>query len=247
VEAPPPGLPFLDDDAAARDALAQEFLSHRERDVFDLLGVSVDANVATLQKAYLAKAQALPPVRFKTAELRQRAEAVALAYARAFGALVEPDVAKMHRKRREVAEEALRLPNRPSTADQFRIQTNLLDAGTQFEDGKKRLAAGNFRGAAEHFEFACDIEPKGTYQAYLAWAKFRADPDRGAKAALAQLAEVCESEPDCEEAWAFRADLARAIGQPQLADEGYRRAYKINPQQKRYADALRELARSRKS
>ena len=49
----------LDDDPVAVGLLAQEFLTCRQRDPFDLLGVPVAWDSAVLQKAFLKKADAL--------------------------------------------------------------------------------------------------------------------------------------------------------------------------------------------
>lgn len=252
VPAPPPpaapaGLPFLDEDAGAKDLLGSELLSFRGKDPFDLLGVTPDVQPTALQRAYLARAGALPPGRFQSAELRQKAELLAVAYARAFGALCEPEGLLLHRRRREVAREAAQNARRSTAAEHFRIRTDLLDASTQFDEGLKLFNAGNVGGALKYFEYACDIEPKARFRAYLALARTQSDPVRLGPKALAELGELCAAEPACEEAWAFRGDLARGLAQPALADECYRKAYALNPQQKRYAEALQQLARGRKA
>lgn len=246
VEAKPEGLPFLDDDERTRNVLAGEFLAHKGRDPFDLLGVPVTVQPGALQKAFLAKAEALTPQRFRSPELKQRAEALLLAYARAFGALSDADGMRLHRKRREVAEEQLKSHFRPTAAQQFRIRTDLLDADAQFAEGRQRFAAGNYRGAAELFEYACDIEPRGRFRAYLIMSRYRLAPATLSPRLLEELTEACQAEPTCEDSWAFRGDLARALGDSAAAEDSYRKAYKLNPGQQRYSDALRELVRARK-
>ncbi|MBX7099094.1 MAG: DUF4388 domain-containing protein [Myxococcaceae bacterium] len=247
VPAAPAGVPFLDEDAAAKDLLGAELLSFRAKDPFDLLGVSPDVQPTALQRAYLARSGALPPGRFQSAELRQKAELLAEAFARAFGALCEPEGLQLHRRRREVAKEAAQNARKSTAAEHFRIRTDLLDAGTQFDEGLKLFNSGNVGGALKYFEYACDIEPKARFRAYLALARTQSDPVRLGPKALAELGELCAAEPSCEEAWAFRGDLARGLAQPALADECYRKAYALNPNQKRYAEALQQLARGRKA
>lgn len=244
--APPPGLPFFDDDEKVKNLLAGELLSYRDKDPFDVLGVPVTVQSVALQKAYLAKAAALSPVRFRSDDLRQKAEGLALAYARAYGTLCDPEGVALHRRRREVLAEQQAETKRRSAAEHFRIRTDLLDADTQFAEGYKRLNAGNFKGAVEYFEYACDIEPKAQFRAYLARARCQLDPQRNAAKALVELSEACAAEPECEEAWAFRADIALGLGQTELADECYRKAIKLNPGQKRYTEQLKVVARSRK-
>jgi len=241
----PEGLPYLDDDERAKNVLAGEFLAHRGRDPFDLLGVPVTVQAPALQKAFLAKVESLPPQRFRTPELKQKAEALLLAWARAFGALSEPESFALHRKRREVAEERLKGHFRPGAAEQFRIRTDLLDADTQFAEGRERFAAGNYEAAAEFFEYACDIEPRGRFRAYLLMARYRLAPDSLSPRLLEELQDACNAEPTCEEAWGFCGDIALALGDGTAAEEAYRKAYKLNPDQKRYADAIRDVLRAR--
>lgn len=247
VEAAPPvvaaaGVPFVDEDEATMNLLASEFVSFRGRDAFDVLGVRVDTQGAALQKAFLQKCEALSPTRFRGADARGKAEILLMVYARAFGALSEPEQHALHRKRRETLEEQRRQgPKSKAAAEHFKIRTELLDASSQFDEGRKRLEAGQVKSAVEHFEYAADIEPSGRTLAWLALARFRLHPDYAAEKSLALLADACAREPGCEEAWAFRADLALSLSRREEAVDAYRRASKINPGQRRYAQALAGL------
>jgi tetratricopeptide (TPR) repeat protein len=242
--APPPGVPYADDDEKTMNLLATEFLTFRGKDPFDLLGMPLDVQAAPLQKAFLAKANALTPVRFKSADSRGKAEVLLAAYARAFGALADHESYLLQRKRRETLEAQKKNGGAKANtaAQQFRIRTDLLDAKQQFDEGKKRFDAGNFKGAVEHFEYACDIEPRAKSLAWLALARYRQSPQSYAPKALAELADACNREPACEEAWAFRGDLAMAFGRHEEADESYRKAIKLAPTVARYTEALKKLA-----
>lgn len=234
------GLPFADDDAATQNLLAAEFLSFRGRDAFELLAVGVDEQGLSLQKAFLAKASALSPLRFKGAEARGKAELLLSAYARAYGALSDPDTWQAHRSRRAArhagSPDAAR---KKATADAYRIRTDLLDAQSQFEEGRRRLAAGNARSAAEHFQYAVDIEPRGRFVAWLAWAHYQLDARGEAERSLTALAEACRQEPDCEEAWAWRGDIATSLSRHAEAEDAYRKANKLAPANKRYLEAIK--------
>ncbi len=239
-----PGVPYADDDLPTMNLLANEFLSFRGRDAFDLLGVKTDTPSGPLQRAFLQKCEALAPVRFRGADARGKAEVLLMVYARAFGALSDPEQHALHQKRREHHEANKRAgATRPkAAAEHFKIRTELLDAKSQFDEGRRRLDAGQVKSAVEHFEYAVDIEPGGRTLAWLALARFRLDPDYAAEKSLALLAEACAREPECEEAWAFRADLALSLSRKAEAEDAYRRANKLNPGQRRYAVALRSLA-----
>ncbi len=241
------GLPFADDDAATQNLLAGEFLSFRGKDAFELLGVSIDTQGQALQKAFLEKSTALSPLRFKSADARSKAEALLAAYARAYGQLAEADTWQLHRDRRAAREarkpEAQR---KNAAAEAFRIRTDLLDAGAQFDEGRKRLREGNHRGAVEHLQYAVDIEPQPRFLAWLAWAKYQADPQHEARATLATLAEVTTQDPNCEEAWAWRGELAMAFSQHAEAEDAWRKAYRLAPDNKRYVELIKSAASMQK-
>lgn len=244
VAAPAPA-PQVDDDALL-ERLAAEYLSFRSKDAFDLLGVGVDAQPVALGKAFLAKADALAPTRFRTTDASNKAQMLLLAYARAYGALVEPELHAQHRTRRENLERSRKGGVNPkAAADAFRIKTELLDAKSQFDEGKKRLEANELKSAIEHFEYAADIEPTGRTLAYLALARFRLAPDYALERSLQLLAEACQRDANCEEAWAFRADLALSVSRHVEAAEAYTQAARINPKHPRYAQALKGLAGKR--
>lgn len=253
VEAPAPvpaaqqpqGTPFSDEDEAARNALVSAFLAHRSKDPFALLEVPEDVQPVPLRKAFLAWADRYSPLRFQTPELREKAEALLASYAKAFGALSDAEQNLLWRKRRAAQREKERGSTRPSTAEQFRIRTDLLDATTQFEEAKRRLQARNFAGAFEYFEYACDIDPKPLYQAHRAFARYLMKPEAHGRLALQELQEVVRQEPGMEEGWAFLGEVAQGESQLPLAEDAYRKAFKLNPKNRRYVDLIQEIAKRR--
>ena len=204
-----------------------------------------DVQPVALRKAFLGLADKYSPLRFQTADLKEKAEALLAAYARAYGALSEVEQAALWRKRRAAAREKKVGTGRPSTAEQFRIRTDLLDATTQFEEAKRRLQARNFAGAFEYFEYACDIDPKPLYQAHRAFARYLMKPDAHGRLALQELQEVVRQEPGMEEGWAFLGEVAQGESQLALAEDAYRKAFKLNPKNRRYVDLIQEIARRR--
>lgn len=235
----PTGLPFLDDDEAAQQLVTSEFLSIRRKDAFEVLGVDVDTQGAALQKAFLAKSSAVSPVRFRNAETRSRAEALQLAYARSYGALCEAETWQQHRARRAARDSATpKALKQKAATDAVRIRTELLDAQSQFDEGRRRLAAGQHRSAIEHFQYALDIEPRGRFLAWLAWAKYQLEPG-GAQACLDLLTQASDQDPSCEEATVWRGDLAMVLGKAAEAEAAYRKAVKLAPGNPKYADALK--------
>ncbi len=236
----PTAMPFSDDDDAVKNALLSAFMSHRSQDPFDLLGVPEDVQPVALRKAFLALADKYSPLRFQTADLKEKAEALLVGYARAYGALSEVEQAALWRKRRAAAREKKVGTGRPSTAEQFRIRTDLLDARTQYDEAMKRLKAENYAGAFEYLEYACDIDPKPIYRAYRAWARYLMKPESHGKLALQELQEVSRQEPGCEEAWFFTGEVSRGEGQWTQAEDAYRKAFKLNPKNRQYVDLIQE-------
>jgi hypothetical protein len=243
----PTGIPFSDEDEGARNALMSAFMSHRSQDPFALLGVPEDVQPLALRKAFLGMADKFNPLRFNTPDLKEKAEVLLAAYARAFGVLLEPEMAALWRKRRAAAREKERgTTGRPSTQEQFRIKTELLDGRTQFDQGKKRLEARNFAGAFEYFEYACDIEPRPLHLAHRAWARYLMKPEAHGKLVVQELSEVLRQEPGLEEGWFFLGEVSRGEGQWAQAEDAYRRAFKLNPKNRRYVDLIQETIKSAK-
>ncbi|MFT3712841.1 MAG: molecular chaperone DnaJ [Archangium sp.] len=240
---PPAKPPKPVDDEKLMNALSAEFLSYRTKDAFDLLGVTPETPVAALAAAFLAKCGPLSPALFHHPDAKNRAELLLLAYARAYGQLVEPDQHALHRKRRENLAASRKKEDHSKAAEHFKIRTELLDAQSQFVEGKKRLEDGQLKSAIEHFQYAADIEPTGKTLAYLALARFRQAPEFAAEASLQELAEACTRDPQCEEAWAFRADLALSLSRKEEAADAYRHAAQLNPKQGRYQTALKGLTK----
>ena len=136
---------------------------------------------------------------------------------------------------------------RPATAEQFRIATDLLDAGAQFDEGQRRLQAGNPRSALDYFQFACDIEPRALYRAHLGWARWLLDPERNARLALHELDEAARADAGCAEAHFFAGEIRRARGEHAEAEEAYRRAARANPRDRRAQELALEMMRARKA
>jgi tetratricopeptide (TPR) repeat protein len=161
--------------------------------------------------------------------------------------LSEPDLAGLWRKRRAAAREKERgQTGRPSTAEQFRIKTDMLDGRTQFDQGKQRLETRNFSGAFEYFEYACDIEPRPMHLAYRAWARYLMKPEAHGKLVVQELTDVLRQEPGLEEGWYFLGEVSRGEGQWAQAEDAYRKAFKLNPKNRRYVDLIQETIKNAK-
>ncbi len=242
---PPPGVAYADEDESLRNELIASFMESRSKDPFSLLSVPEDVNPSGLKKAFLVLADRFSPVRFKTADLKEKAEGLLLNLARAYTELANPEQLALWRQRR-AAERQKKQPSHASAADQFRIRTTLLDAQSQFAQAQQRFAQKNYRAAVEYFQYACDIEPKPLHLAHLAWAKYHLDPKANAESAAAELMELGNADPLCHEAPFFLGEIRRAAGDLVGAEEAYRQAFKAQPQERRYAELVQRVLKQRK-
>jgi hypothetical protein len=241
--AAPPAQAFADEDPGTRDALVAAFLEHRSRDPFSLLGVPEDASPGALRQAFLDLAARFAPVRFRTPELREKAEALLVAYARAFAVLVDPEQLALWRERRRALEAKKKGQAGQSAREAFRIRTDLLDARTQFDEARRRLGQNDPRGALEYFEYACDIEPRPLYRAWRAWSRYLLDPARHGRLAVEELSAVCREEDPGDEPFGFLGEVHRGMGDLPEAEAAFRRAFKLNPARRDYAEAIARLTR----
>lgn len=240
----PEGVPYADDDEPLRNALVQAFMSSRTQDPFELLNVPEDALIVTVRRAFLEVSDRFSPLRFRTAELREKAEALLISSARAFCELSNPEQLELWRRRRKAARE--KRSDRPSIASTMVIKTQLLDAGVQLEAGIRSLAADDPKAALLSFELACDIEPKGLHLAYRGFARFKINPAAHRRLALQELQSALAQDAGCDLACFFIGEIHRAAGELESAEAAYRRAFKINPQQRKYADLLRAVLQEQK-
>jgi hypothetical protein len=241
-----PGAVVLEETDELKNALLSAYLNHRMQDPFELLGVPEQADALAVRKAFLAHADRFSPLRFRSPDMKEKAEALLAARAKALGELSIPEQATLWRKRRAAAAEKAKGASRPSTQEQFRIKTDLLDASTQFAEATRRLEAGNYRGAMEYFQFATDIEPTGTHRAHLAWARYLVDPARNAKLVLSELGGLQKQEPGCNRAWYFAGEIQRALGMYAEAEESFKRAYKTDLGDKKSQQLAIDMMRAKR-
>jgi len=240
------GAIVLEETDALKNALLGAYLNHRMQDPFELLGLGEKADAAGARKAFLKLADEFSPLRFRSPDMREKAEALLAARARALGELSIPEQASLWRKRRAAAAEKAKGAARPSTQEQFRIKTDMLDASTQFTEALQRLDAGNYRGALEYFQFATDIEPSGTNRAHLAWARYLVDPQRNGKPVLTELGALQKQEPGCNRAWYFAGEIQRALGMYAEAEESFKRAYKTDLGDKKSQQLAIDMMRAKR-
>lgn len=224
-----------------REALMQTFLSHRRKDAFELLDVADDTPLPAIIWTYIAFAEKFAPWKFDNSGddgIRDKAQEVFLAGARAYAELADAERRKGLIERRRLERE---LPERRTTADRVPMKSDLLDPEMQYRKGLELFAAGKAREALSYFEFATDCDSlNGIYAAELAYCRFflLISP---AQKALDALKQVMRIDPNCGLAYLYAGKVHATLGN-RVEAEGYlARASKMMIRDKRAVEALREL------
>ena len=137
---------------------------------FDLLEVAETEGASAITKAFLRMSEKFRPSRFdaRTADgLREKAQEVFLAAARAYAELADPDRREALVKRREKLREQAQAAAKAGPAA-------LIDPEALCRSGRTLMAAGKMREALSSFEMAADCDAQnGTYAAEAAWCRFQ--------------------------------------------------------------------------
>ena len=241
--------PLSEKEAAnLRNQVMEAYLVHRKQDAFDLLEVPEEAGVAAIRERFLLYAHRYAPWRYRRPELagiQEEAEDLFVAGAKAFGELMDPEQRNTLLYRRKVlAEERQRAQPPPD----FKIQTDLLDPEKQYEKGRELFEAGSHRDALEHFEFAADCDPQnGLYRAEAAHCRYLLAPESQAEASLAELGEALRIDPHCGLAALYAGEIHRHLGNWDQGERYLRRANQLMVPDRRPIEALKLLAKERKS
>ena len=226
-----------------RAELMELVLNHRRRDPFDLLGVDPARTTTTAHLCFLAFAEKFAPWRYDES-LVEKARDVFLAGARAYAHLCDPDrrsaLIKGRKKTTTSAPKA-------TVTNQFKVETDLLDAETQFQEGLQFAKSGNLTRALNQLEFAADLDPQNAiYRSELAFCRFRLDPDTNAMTAAEELSEAIRLDPQCGLALYYTGEILRQVGRLDEAEVFLKRALKPMAPDRRPVDALRSLSQERK-
>lgn len=245
AEIPPPAEERVSEDAREvesrpdPDELMKVYLSFRRKDPFDLLGVADDSGISAIMRAYLAFAERFVPSRFAAEGdgLREKAEEIFLAGARAYAELADPDRrAALAERRRHPASSP-----EPQVAAPAAEQETLVDPDALFARGRELVEKGLLRDALSYLEMAadCDIQ-NGTYAAELAYTRYQLLIST-ATLTMKTLKDVMRIDPRCGPAYLYTGLIHATLGN-RLEAEGYlHRAAKLMPRDRRPAEALRTL------
>ncbi|MFZ2492390.1 MAG: DUF4388 domain-containing protein [Thermoanaerobaculia bacterium] len=233
---PQPAAPPLH---APEESVLAAFLSYRRKDAFELLEVEETAPIKTIVGAYLTIAQRFLPSHFPATApdgLRDKAQEVFLAAARAYAELADPLRREALVLRRQKLREA-------ETVVQQSGPTGMIDPEALWKNGVSLAAAGKLREALSSFELAAESDAQnGTYAAEAAWCRYRLGVTPAANA-LKLLKNAIRIDPTSGVAHLYTGQVQAVLGKRVEAEAYLQRAAALLPRDPRPAEAVTALAK----
>ena len=223
--------------SASADEVISAYLSSRRKDAFDLLGVPEDAGPVAITKMYLFLSEKFLPSRYDEKApdaLREKAQEVFLAAARAYAELADPARrATLLKKREKLREEAAAAAKAGPSA--------MIDPEALFRSGQNLAAAGKLREALSSFELAAECDAQnGAYAAEAAWTRYRLG-NTPAAAAMKLLKNALRIDPNCGITYLYAGQVQAALGHKVEASAYIDRAKTLMPGDPRPADIAKML------
>ena len=247
ITQPVPQLQFAPPTDLDKDEVLRLFLAHRRYDAFELLTLEEDSSVTEIEAAFLEFAKRFAPWSFEggpLVDVREQSQELFLSAARAYGELADSEAREglIYRRRLEAEQGG---PSREEGGPS-RIQTDLLDPGSQYRKGRTLMEAGEHKRALQYLEFASDCDPQnGLYRAELAYCRYL-DDDKSAELVLKQLVETHRIDPACGLAYLYAGEIAGTLGKYPEAETLLREASKLMAPDRRPIEKLKELSQLRR-
>jgi Domain of unknown function (DUF4388) len=224
---------------ATAEEVVSAFLSFRRKDAFELLELEETAGLVPIVKAYLAMADRFLPSHFPENApdgLREKAQDVFLAAARAYAELADPVRRDALVKRREKLREEAAAAAKAGPAA-------MIDPEALWKSGVNLAAAGKLREALGSFELAAECDAQnGTYAAEVAWCRYRLNITPAANA-IKLLKNAIRIDPNSGIANLYAGEVLATLGK-RLEGQAYiSRAQALLPNDPRPADAMKRWSR----
>lgn len=233
-----PSVPKVPAAATPAEEVMAAYLGYRRRDAFELLGVEENAGLLHVKEAFLRMADRFLPTKFdeQTADgLREKAQEVFLAAARAYAELADDERREALIKRRAKKRE------QDAAAAAGAAKGAMIDPDALCESGREAYAAGKLRDALGYFEMAADCDAQnGTYAAEVAWTRYRLNITPPSNA-LALLKNAIRIDPQAGVAYLYAGQVQAALGKRLEAEAYIERAATLLPKDPRPAEARKAL------
>lgn len=242
---------------ATEDEVIAAYLSYRRKDAFELLGVSETDSLLQFNRAFLAIADRFQPSKFED-PLREQAQEIFLATARAYGELADPvrrDAVREARAKKRAPVAPAAAPPRPIEATPQRaaapIATSplelksskpaIVDPDQLCRNGRELAESGKLREALSSFELAAECDAQnGTYAAEVAWCRFRMNVSP-ATTTLKMLKNAIRIDPRAGLPLLYAGKIATILGNRAEASNYLDRAAMLMPKDMRVVEALKAL------
>ena len=185
-------------------------------------------------KVFLWMSERFLPSRFDDASLREKAQDVYLAAARAYAELADPMRREaLLKKRAKLREEAAAAAKAGPTA--------MIDPEALWKSGRNLAAAGKLREALSSFELAAESDAQnGTYAAEAAWCRYRLG-NSPAPNVMKLLKNAIRIDPNAGVAYLYAGQVQAALGYRVEASAYLDRAAALMPGDPRPAEAAKAL------
>jgi hypothetical protein len=244
--------------AATAEEVIAAYLSHRRKDAFDLLDVAETDGPVQFTRAFLKMSDRFLPSKFDERApdgLRDKAQEVFLAAARAYAELADPvrreAILSARTKKlepREVPATTLIVPTptapeKPPAKPPERkpMKATIIDPELLCKSGRELAEAGKLREALSSFEMAAECDAQnGTYAAEVAWCRFRLQVSP-ATTTLKMLKNAIRIDPRSGLANLYAGKVATTLGNRNEASAFLNRAAMLMPKDMRVVEALKAL------
>ena len=213
------------------------YLSFRRKDALDFFALPEEASLPDVIRAYVSTSEKFLPAHFPenaSEGLRDKAQEVFLAAARAYTELADPDRRdRLVKRRQKLREEEAAAAQRSAAA--------LIDPEELCKTGRAMMQAGKTREALSSFEMAAECDAQnGTYAAEVAWCRYllRVSP---APMVMKMLKNAIRIDPNASVAYLYAGQIQSVLGHKLEAEAFLNRAAMLMPKDLRVVEAFKRL------
>lgn len=220
--------------AASDEEVMAAYLGHKRKDAFDLLSVLESDGLLAAKHSFLRFADRFHPSKFEDEGMREKAQDVLLAAARAYAELADDERrAALVRHRERKREEA--------KAESSQSKKKMIDPEELWRNGRDLAVQSKYREALSYFEMAAECDAQnGTYAAEAIWCRFQLGTTPASNA-LATLKHVLRRDPQSGATHLYLGQIMAVMGQKIEGAAYIDRASKMMPGDDRPAEALKKL------
>jgi hypothetical protein len=214
--------------AAPSEEVIATYLAFRRKDAFELLDIPETAGGVDISRAFVRMADRFLPTRFEERTpdgLRDKAQEIFLAAARAYAELADPSrrqalINERAVKRENAAAAKEALDSTAARKQQTGYKRTIIDPEALWKEGRQLMASGKLREALSNFEIAAECDAQnGTYAAEVAYCRFQLMISP-ASTALKALKNAIRIDPRSGIAYLYAGKVMQTMGN-ELEGQGY--------------------------